>query len=159
MVTTAKVLVAPSPVLAAVSWPMSVLINQKDTWTSTKFFMETRKLPRSSWRWWWGGCRSGGCRIPGSDRTWTWGRWWSGSPSSWSPPSSTPRSSWPWCTVPGWTSPCLKASPTTWLSNIRFLSLFSVVLLFFYMMNNLLIPLFCTPVSDVMVRVAKASDL
>ena len=36
MVTTAKVLVAPSPVLAAVSWPMSVLINQKDTWTSTK---------------------------------------------------------------------------------------------------------------------------
>ena len=31
MVTTAKVLVAPSPVLAAVSWPMSVLISQKDT--------------------------------------------------------------------------------------------------------------------------------
>ena len=31
MVTTARALVAPKPVLAGVSWPFSVLINQNET--------------------------------------------------------------------------------------------------------------------------------
>ena len=31
MVTTARTVVLPSPVLAGVSWPISVLINQKET--------------------------------------------------------------------------------------------------------------------------------
>ena len=138
MVTTAKVLVAPSPVLAAVSWPMSVLISQNDTWwgsiklpfqlskTKTKAATITIPLkmtavswptsvlnrqkktreklsrhcakgnkPRNSWRWWWGVCRSGGCRSQGCGRTWTWGRRWTGCRSSLRPPSSNPSSSWP----------------------------------------------------------------